>query len=70
MICAFCILDYSSYPNLKYCTRCTAKLVNKSSEVLHIIARQPLPTFNVVMPKYLRAGNKVFRESINRMSNE
>jgi len=71
MICAFCIKDFSSYPNLKYCTHCTHKLVNKKlSDELHFIAKQPLPIVNTIKWNYNIAGNAIMRESTNRVAND
>ena len=72
MICAFCIKDFSSYPNLIYCTRCTSRLIDRpfNSDELHFIAKQPLPFINTVKWNYNIAGNAVMRESTNRVAND
>lgn len=37
---------------------------------IHEIAIKPLPVINIIKWNYLHAGNRIFRESTNRVSNE
>ena len=37
---------------------------------IHKIAREPLPRIDIIKSNYAHSGNRIFRESINRVSNE
>ncbi len=46
------------------------KVKKLTPEEIHKIARRPLPAINLIVSQYLCAGNKIFRESTNQVTNE